>query len=395
MNERLFLSPPHMGGKEIEYVIKAFESNYIAPVGPMIDLFEKKFLNITGLKYCVALSSGTAAMHLVIRHLLSRRRSGLSRSERKPVVLASSLTFIGSVTPAVFEGCEIRFIDCDMETWNMSPKLLEKALSECMDSDSDLLAVIPTDLYGQCCDLPKIVEICNKYNVPVICDSAEAMGAHYSDSKDVSERKMYHAGAGAYASIYSFNGNKIITTSGGGMLASADEELIDHARKLSTQARDSKPYYQHSEIGYNYRLSNVLAAIGCGQLEVLEQRVSERRQIFSYYESHLGKLPGIEFMPEASYGRCNRWLTCLTVDPEKLGCTNEEIRLFLEQHNIEARHVWKPMHMQPVFMDCKVIGGENCEKLFQNGLCLPSGSSMTKRQVEIVSNLILKLLEEC
>lgn len=295
--KRIFLSPPHMGGEELRFVQEAFESNYIAPLGPQVDAFEKEFAEYTGISHCVALSSGTAAMHLSLRHL------GVGPDDE---VFASTLTFVGSVTPVVFEGAMPVFIDCDRVSWNMDVGLLEEELERCEKRGKLPKAVVPTDLYGQCCDLGRIVEICDRYGVPVICDSAESLGGRYlaqrrkdaksklatdphrltqtnNDSKDYK-----HAGVGAKAAVYSFNGNKIITTSGGGMLASDDEELIEHAKKLSQQAREDFPHYEHSEIGFNYRMSNVLAGIGRGQLLVLDERVKRKREIFEYYEGALG-----------------------------------------------------------------------------------------------------------
>jgi dTDP-4-amino-4,6-dideoxygalactose transaminase len=322
-SKRIFLSPPHMGGEEMRFVREAFESNYIAPVGPIVDAFEQEFAEYVGIKHCLALSSGTAAMHLAFRIL------GVGQGDD---VIASTLTFIGSVTPVVFQGASLVFVDCDRQTWNMDPGLLEEELAACERRGKMPKAVIPTDLYGQCCDLPRIVEICDGYGVPVVCDSAEALGAKYltqrrKDAKgldknnnkasflgnlgDFARGKSFHAGKGAKAAVYSFNGNKIITTSGGGMLASDDKGFIDYARKLSQQAREDFPHYEHTEIGYNYRMSNVLAAIGRGQLRVLDERVKKRREIFDYYQEALGDLPGIEFMPEPEWSRSNRWLTVI------------------------------------------------------------------------------------
>lgn len=387
---RIILSPPHLSGQELEFVWEAFDSNYIAPLGPQVDGFENEFAEYVGIPHCVALSSGTAATHLTLRHL---------DIQPGDEVLASTLTFIGSVTPIVFEGGVPVFIDCDKNTWNMDPNLLEKELQRCKKSVKLPKAVIPTDLYGQSCDLERIVSICDQYEVPVICDSAEALGARYWKSSE-----WVHAGVDARAAIFSFNGNKIITTSGGGMLASEDKALIDHARFLSQQARDPFPHYEHSEIGFNYRMSNIVAAIGRGQLRVLDERVAGKREIFDYYRKALGDLPGIDFMPEAPYGRCTRWLTVVLISPEKFGADREAVRLALEAENIESRPVWKPMHMQPVFnasgeasrigsgnkrrYPCRVVGGAVSEDLFARGLCLPSGTAMTSYDLERVARVI-------
>ena len=371
-NSRLFLSPPHMGGHEPEFVRQAFASNYIAPLGPMVDAFEKEFTTYTGLPHCVALSSGTAATHLALRHL------GVGPGDE---VMASTLTFIGSVTPVTFQGAAPVFIDCDESSWNMDPALLERAIDDAARRGKLPKAVIPTDLYGQPCDLPRIRAICGRHGIPVLCDSAEAMGAR------IQER---HAGSDAWAAVYSFNGNKIMTTSGGGMLASQDQALIDHARKLSQQARDPAPWYEHTEIGFNYRMSNILAAIGRGQLEVLDDRVRRKREIFAGYQARLGGLPGISFMPEPAGCRSNRWLTVALIDPAAFGADTHAVREALEADNIEARPVWKPMHLQPVFKGCSFRKGQAAvsEKLFAQGLCLPSGTAMTDADLDRVCEIV-------
>jgi dTDP-4-amino-4,6-dideoxygalactose transaminase len=364
-----------MGGQELELVREAFASNYIAPLGPMVDAFEKEFSAYTGIPHCVALSSGTAAMHLALREI------GVGPGDD---VLASTLTFIGSVSPVTFLGANLKFIDANAGTWNMDLDLLAEELASSASRGKLPKAVIPTDLYGQCCDLNRLGQICREFGVPVVCDSAESMGAFYNS--DDGSGKALHAGAGSgpKAAIFSFNGNKIITTSGGGMLASTDSTLIEHARKLSQQARDPAPHYEHTEIGYNYRLSNILAAIGRGQLRILDERVAAKRRLFETYQTLMADIPGIRFMPEAATGRCNRWLTVILIDPAVFGATPEQVRLALDAENIESRPVWKPMHMQPVFRDCSVRGGAVSEGLFEHGLCLPSGTAMTVSDIERV-----------
>jgi dTDP-4-amino-4,6-dideoxygalactose transaminase len=390
---RIFLSPPHMGGEELRFIQEAFESNYIAPIGPQVDAFEREFCEITGVRHAVAVSSGTAAMHLALRTL------GVGLCDE---VVASTLTFIGSVTPIVFQGGIPVFIDSDRTSWNMDPGLLADELAACHKRARLPKAIVPTDLYGQCADLDRILKVALPYGIPVVLDAAEALGATY---------KGRSPGEGAKAVIFSFNGNKIITTSGGGMLASDDEALIEEAGFLSQQARDSAPHYEHSQIGYNYRMSNILAAIGRGQLRVLDERVRQKRRIFDYYKEALKVLPGIELMPEVPYAQSNKWLTVVLIDPEEFGADREEVRLSLEAENIESRPVWKPMHLQPVFgiqgreargrrqdlsessgiHTARVVGGQVAEDLFNRGLCLPSGTAMTEEELERVVEVICRV----
>jgi dTDP-4-amino-4,6-dideoxygalactose transaminase len=369
-----------MGGAEETRVAEAFASNYIAPLGPQVDAFEDAFASFTELPHCLAVSSGTAAMHLALHCLGVGPHAG-----QADVVVAASLTFIGSVSPARFLGAEVAFVDSDRTSWNMDPELVREALTVLASEGRRVRAVIPTDLYGQCADYQRLLDVCAPFGVPVIADAAEAMGARYGHGDN--DR---HAGAwpGLCASIFSFNGNKIITTSGGGMLASENAELIRRARKLSQQSREAAPHYEHAEVGYNYRLSNVLAAIGLGQLEWLEARVAQKRRIFRWYEQALADMPGISFMPEAPTGKSNRWLTVVQIDEQAFGATAEDIRLALEAGNIESRPVWKPMHMQPVFAGCRMFGGKISEELFRSGLCLPSGTAMTEDDVARVTGII-------
>jgi len=373
---RLFLSPPHLSGAERRRVAEAFASNYIAPLGPQVDAFERAFAEHTGIPHCLAVSSGTAAMHLALRCL------GVGPGD---VVVAASLTFIASVSPAHYLGAEPVFIDADAASWNMDPDLLREALTVLASEGRRVAAVIPTDLYGQCADYQRILDICAPFGVPVVADAAESAGARYGHGE-----ASVHAGAhpGLAAGVFSFNGNKIITTSGGGMLGSFDAALIAHARKLSQQSRDPAPHYEHTEIGYNYRLSNILGALGLGQLESLEARVAKRRRIFAWYREALGEVPGLSFMPEAATGKANRWLTVLLVDARAFGAGPEDVRLALEAENIESRPVWKPMHLQPVFAGRRMFGGAVSEDLFARGLCLPSGTAMDREDVLRVAGIV-------
>ncbi|MEZ5333390.1 MAG: aminotransferase class I/II-fold pyridoxal phosphate-dependent enzyme [Thermoanaerobaculia bacterium] len=367
---RVYLSPPHLGERELELVVEAFASNWIAPLGPQVDAFERELGRIVGVPHVAALSSGTAALHLALRLL------GVGRGDR---VLCSDLTFAASAFAIRYQGAEPVFIDADAGSWQMDPRLLAEELAESSRHDALPKAAIVVDLYGQCADWDEIESICADYGVPLIEDAAEALGATYRDRP---------AGCFGRFGVLSFNGNKIVTTSGGGALVSADGEAIQEARRLASQAREPLPHYEHTTIGFNYRLSNLLAAVGRGQLTVLAERVAARRRNFELYSRDLSDLPGVDFMPEATTGRSNRWLTCLTIDPSRFGADREEVRTALEGHDIEARPVWKPMHLQPVFEGCSVRGGAVSERLFDRGLCLPSGSSLRdedrERVVEIV-----------
>lgn len=377
MTKQILLSTPHIGDDELNFVQEAFDTNWIAPVGPHVDAFEKEFSALVGSSHSAAVSSGTAALHLALRLI------GVQPDDE---VFCSTLTFIASASPITYLGAKPVFVDSDRVSWNMNPELFREALEKRAKIGKLPKAVVLVHLYGQSADIYPILDACNTYEVPLIEDAAEALGATY---------KGKIPGTFGKIGIYSFNGNKIITTSGGGMLVSEDEKLVEKARFLATQARDPAPHYQHSEIGYNYRLSNVLAGIGRGQLRVLEDRVQARRHNYEVYQGHLGHLPGIDFMPEASFGRATRWLTCLTIDPEKFGHDREEIRLTLAQQKIETRPVWKPLHLQPVFADCECVGGEVAEDLFNRGLCLPSGSNLTEEDLARVINGIKEIHGKC
>ncbi|MDI9636404.1 DegT/DnrJ/EryC1/StrS family aminotransferase [Geitlerinema calcuttense] len=370
MNHPILLSPPHLSDRELEFVKEAFLTNWIAPVGPHVDAFEQEFCEVVGSPHAAAVSSGTAALHLALRLV------GIQPGDE---VLCSTLTFIASANPIVYLGATPIFVDSDRLSWNMNPELLQETIEQRAKRGKLPKAVVLVHLYGQSADIDPILQICDRYEIPLIEDAAEALGATY---------KGRSPGTFGRIGIYSFNGNKIITTSGGGMLVSDDPILVHRARYLATQARDPSPYYQHSEIGYNYRLSNVLAGIGRGQLQVLNERVAARRRNFDIYQQALKHLPGLEFMPEARYGRATRWLTCLTLDPERFGATREQVRLALAQQQIEARPVWKPLHLQPVFNGCECIGGQVAETLFERGLCLPSGSNLQETELERVIQTI-------
>ena len=375
MNQpRIYLSPPHMGTDELELVREAFATNWIAPLGPQVDAFEREFATVVGSPHAAALSSGTAAVHLSLSLL------GLKAGEE---VFCSSLTFSASANPIVYEGGRPVFIDCERASWNMDPARLAEALADRAKKGRLPRAVILVHLYGQSADIDAIAALCAQYGVTLIEDAAEALGATYKGIAPGTRGRM---------GIYSFNGNKIITTSGGGMLVSAEAALIDKARFLATQARDPAPHYQHSELGFNYRLSNVLAAIGRGQLHVLAKRVDARRANFEFYQRAFADLPGMEFMPEAPWGRSSRWLTCVLIDPQKFGVDREAVRMALAAENIEARPVWKPMHLQPVFAGCDCFGGEVASDLFARGLCLPSGSNLSALDLERVVAAVRRCL---
>ena len=363
-SNRIYLSPPHMSGREQLYVQEAFESNWIAPVGPHVNAFEREFCEAVGARYAVALSSGTAGLHLAL--ILA----GVGRGDE---VLVSTLTFSASVNPILYVGGYPTFIDSERCSWNMDAALLGETLEARAKMGRLPKAVVLVHLYGQSADIDAVLAMCQAYDIALIEDAAEALGASYQGRAP---------GTFGQAGVFSFNGNKIITTSGGGMLVTDDESFAARARKLATQARDPAPHYQHSEIGYNYRLSNVLAGIGRGQLEVLQERVNARRKNFEFYRETLGHLPGIAFMPEAPWGRSSRWLTVMTVDPQQCGVDREQLRLALEAANIEARPVWKPMHLQPVFAHYECAGGAVAEEFFERGLCLPSGSNLTAHDLE-------------
>lgn len=377
-DKRILLSYPHMSGDELRLVKDAFESNWIAPLGPHVDAFEKETAAYAGVKSALALSSGSAAIHLGLR---------LLDVKAGDIVFCSTLTFIASVAPAIYQNAIPVFIDSDEETWNMSPVALQKAFDDAVKTGKMPECVIVAELYGQPPKIDEICAICDKYNVPILEDSAEALGATYDGRK---------CGSFGKVGVYSYNGNKIITTSGGGMLISDDEAYIEKARFWSTQARDAAPWYEHTEIGYNYRMSNILAAIGRGQMLHLEERIDRRRAIYQKYKQELDKIPGVKLMPETPNCRSIQWLTAITVDKETTGKTFMDVINYLNEMNIESRPVWKPMHLQPYFKerDTKYfshgegVNGSVSDRLFNTGICLPSASAMTDSEQEYVIEII-------
>jgi dTDP-4-amino-4,6-dideoxygalactose transaminase len=367
---RIYLSPPHIGPDELRNVEAAFESNWVAPVGPHLSAFEEEMCAASGLKAAACVSSGTAGLHLAAR---------LVGVESGDEVLCSTFTFVATANPIVYQGARPVFIDSEERTWNMDPNLLSVALADRAESGRLPRAIMVADIYGQCAAWDEIGKIASDYGVPVIEDAAEAVGATYHGR---------WAGGFGRIGVYSFNGNKIMTTSGGGMILSNDEAIIEQAKKLATQSRDSASHYEHSELGYNYRLSNVLAGIGRGQLKGLEPKINRRREIFEFYKEALGGLAGVAFMPEPEGTRSNRWLTCMTIDPGASHVRPAKLIAELEKMNIEARPLWKPLHLQPLYRGIESYGGAVAERLFARGICLPSGSSMTNEDLYRVSEAV-------
>ncbi|MEK7015490.1 aminotransferase class I/II-fold pyridoxal phosphate-dependent enzyme [Bacillus sp. FSL R9-9410] len=376
--KRIYLSSPHMGGNEQKYIQDAFDSNWIAPLGLNVDEFERELASFVGVKGGTAVSSGTAAIHLALR---------LLDVQEGDTVFCSSFTFVASANPIVYLGAEPVFVDSESETWNMSPQALEHALYDANKAGKLPKAVILVHLYGQSAKLDEILSLCNQYDVPIIEDAAESLGSTY---------KGKASGTFGRFGVYSFNGNKIITTSGGGMLVSDDTEALVKAKFLATQAKDPAPHYEHSEIGYNYRMSNILAGVGRGQLEVLEDRVRARRRIFNRYYEELSHIPGFYFMPELENTRSNRWLTTMMIDEKESGISIGKLLTTLAEENIEARPTWKPLHMQSLFKESKYYSHQKdndvSARLFEKGICLPSGSNMMDedqwRVVQAIINII-------
>jgi len=367
---KVYLSPPDVGERERELLLQAFDSGWIAPVGPDLEAFESEMAAYLGVGHAAAVSSGTAGLHLALRLV------GVGANDE---VVTSTLTFVATATAVCYLGARPVFVDVDPTTWQIDPALVARFLEWRAAQGRMPAAVVTVDLYGQCADADAITEVCAAYGVPVIEDAAEALGATYKDRR---------AGALARVGVLSFNGNKIITTSGGGMVVSDDGDLIDRARFLAAQAREPVTHYEHETAGYEYRLSNLLAAVGRAQLAGLDEKVTARRTLNARYREALDDLPGIEFMPQASYGHPTWWLTCVTIDAATFGASPEAVRQALAVDDIEARPVWKPLHRQPLFADAETVGGEVADRLFATGLCLPSGSSLAEadqqRVVEVV-----------
>lgn len=374
LSSNILLSSPHIGEHEQQYVQEAFATNWIAPLGPNVDSFEKEVAEYINVKSAVALSSGTAAIHLALILL-----------DVKPgdIIFASSFTFVATVNPIMYQGATPVFIDSDLESWNMSPQALERALKEAKINNKLPKAVIIVNLYGQSANYVALCELCSTYNIPIIEDAAESLGATYHNK---------HSGTFGKLGVFSFNGNKIITTSGGGMLVSEDEQLIERARFLATQARDSAPHYEHSVVGYNYRMSNVLAGIGRGQLKVLEKRVESRRNVFNQYKEAFKSLPFFEMMPEIENGYSTRWLSTMLINPKLSSIRPEELIEQLKHYNIEARRTWKPMHRQALFSGAVYYPHDKnvsvSDYLFEQGICLPSGSNLNLKDIQRVINCL-------
>ncbi|MEK5498787.1 DegT/DnrJ/EryC1/StrS family aminotransferase [Bacillus sp. FSL M8-0077] len=377
--KRIYLSPPHMSGKEQKKIEEAFKSNWIAPLGPLVNEFEQVVADYAGVKRGAALSSGTAAIHLALKLI------GVQKGD---VVFCSTLTFVASANPILYEQATPVFIDSEKETWNMCPLALEKAFVETKRLGKRPRAVIVVHLYGQSAKMDEIIAVCEAYDVPIIEDAAESLGSIYKGRKSGSMGRF---------GVYSFNGNKIITTSGGGMLVSDDEAAIDRCRFLASQAREHALHYEHQEEGYNYRMSNLLAGVGIAQMEVLEERVQQKRRIFERYQDALADIEGLQFMPEYQETTSNRWLTTFTIDHHAQMSPVEMIDA-LEQKQIEARRVWKPLHQQPLFHGCPFYTTADevpsSELLFETGLCLPSGTSMTDAEQELVIDTLHNVLQK-
>ena len=384
MNKKIYLCSPHMGGGEMKYVKEAFDSNWVAPLGPNVDAFERELCSATGAKHVAALSSGTAAIHLSLIML------GVGPGD---YVIGTSFTFSATVNPIAYLGATPVLVDSEPGTWNMDPELLEEAIKglKVRESESRRVgegklpkAIVVAHLYGMPARMKEIMAVADKYGIPVVEDAAEALGSEYMGRR---------VGCNSKFGILSFNGNKIITTSGGGALISDDAALIEKARFLATQARDPAPHYQHSEIGYNYRMSNVVAGVGRGQLEVLDLRVRQHREFNQWYRELLKDVPGVTFQSEPSADFfSNFWLTCIVIDPALAGTDREKLRLAFEAANIESRPLWKPMHLQPVFAGCPAFVNGTSEKLFENGLCLPSGSNIDEEGRERIAEVLKREL---
>lgn len=374
MNAKIWLSSPHMGGAEERFVQEAFDSNWVAPLGDNVNGFQRDLETFTGAKQAVTLASGTAALHLAL--ILLGVQSG-------DTVVCQSLTFSASANPILYMGATPFFVDSEADTWNMDPALLEDTIEGCIGKGKPPKAIIPVHLYGMPARLDEIMTVAARHGVPVVEDAAESLGSRYRGRA---------TGTFGRLGVLSFNGNKIITTSGGGALISDDRRLIEKAQFLATQARDDAPHYQHSQIGYNYRMSNILAGIGRGQMQVLEKRVERRREINRWYRKRLSGVAGIDFHSEPDEGFfSNFWLTAVTIDPALAGVDREAVRLGLQAENIESRPLWKPMHLQPVFRDAPARVNGTSAALFEKGLCLPSGSNMTDADLDRIDRALHKI----
>jgi dTDP-4-amino-4,6-dideoxygalactose transaminase len=380
LSQRIWLSPPHLGEEETAFVEDAFRTNWIAPLGPHVDGFERELAAHVGVGHAAAVSSGTAAIHLALVLL------GVQPGD---TVFCSSLTFVGSCNPILYCGAQPVFIDSEPQSWNMSPAALERALEQARRDNRLPRCLILVNLYGQSADMDALLPLCERYGVPVLEDAAESLGARYQGRA---------SGSFGRIGIYSFNGNKIITTSGGGMLVADDEALVVRARKLATQAREPAPHYEHVELGFNYRMSNVLAGIGRGQLQVLQQRVEQRRRVFETYRAALADLPQIEWMPEPGGSHSTRWLSCFTLPGPDAQARRDSVLRAMERHSIEARPVWKPMHLQPLFRAAPYFahatGKDVSAGLFDAGICLPSGSSLSDADLDRVIAQLRRALQE-
>ena len=368
---RVFLSPPDVGVEERRMLLEAFDSNWIAPTGPDVDAFEQELAEKTGVARAVALSSGTAALHLALL---------LAGVERGDEVLVPSFTFIASAAAVIYVGARPVFVDCSAGSWNLDPSLVEEVLVDRAAAGRLPAAVITVDLYGETAEYAALESLCRRFDVPLIEDSAEAVGSTY---------RARAAGSFGIAGIFSFNGNKIITTSGGGALVTGSADLAERARHLATQAREPFSHYEHTTVGYNYRLSNLLAAVGRAQLRGLESRIERRKQIDTVYMAQLAGLPGVSSMPRTASGTSNYWLTCILIDPRSFGADRERVRMALEAADIESRPTWKPLHLQPAFSGATFAGPGNCARVFEQGLCLPTGSSLSatdqSRVIEVLT----------
>ncbi|MGO8871367.1 MAG: DegT/DnrJ/EryC1/StrS family aminotransferase [Acidimicrobiales bacterium] len=367
---RIYLSPPEVGAEERRMLLDAFDSNWIAPLGPDVDAFESEFAERIGVPHAVALSSGTAALHLALLML------GVGPGDE---VLVPSFTFVATANAVRYLGAHPVFVDCSPDTWAIDPDLVAAELADRARRGRLPRMVVTVDLYGQSADYDALLPLCDAYDIPLVEDAAEALGATYRGAA---------AGSFGASGIFSFNGNKIITTSGGGMLVTHSADLAQRARHLATQAREPFPHYEHTTLGFNYRLSNLLAALGRAQLRGLESRITRRRRINQQYREALAGLAGIEFMPVAGYGEPNYWLTCILVEPDGFSVDREAIRLALEEADIESRPTWKPLHLQPIFADSPVVGGAICADIFRRGLCLPTGSALSDAELDRIVDIV-------